>query len=67
MNSNDRVQLKVYVTRAQRDKLNAKATEREQSVGALIRDHIRTLTGEADPIAVKKPRAKKRRKPRSKT
>jgi hypothetical protein len=49
----DRAQLKVYVARTQRDRLNEVAAERGVSAGSLIRDHIRTLTGEADPVAVK--------------
>jgi hypothetical protein len=56
MKPNDRVQLKVRIARAQRDRLSEVAAERGVSAGALIREQIRALTGEADPLLVKNPR-----------
>jgi Ribbon-helix-helix protein, copG family len=54
MKPTDRVQLKVYLPRAQRDELAALAARRGLSVGTLIRQHIATLTGVPDTLGPQK-------------
>jgi hypothetical protein len=58
MKPNDRVQLKVRIARSQRDRLSEVAAERGVTAGALVREQIAALTGEADPLLVKNPRSR---------
>jgi hypothetical protein len=67
MKSTDRVQLKVRLTRRQRDRLAKVAAQRGVTTGALVRDQIRVLTGEADPMLPKAPRGRGKRPLRAKT
>jgi hypothetical protein len=59
MKPNDRVQLKVRIARAQRDRLSEVAAERGVTAGSLVREQIGILTGEADPLRVKNPRSRR--------
>ena len=67
MKPTDRVQLKVRLTRRQRDRLAKVAAKRGVTTGALVRDQIRVLTGEADPVLVKAPKGKGKRRKSVKT
>jgi hypothetical protein len=54
MKPTDRVQLKTYLPRAQRDGLAEVAAERGLSVGTLIRQHVAALTGVPDTLGPQK-------------
>jgi len=58
MKPTDRVQLKVYLHRAQRDRLQEIAGERGLSVGTLIRHQIAGLTNVPDTLGECRRKAK---------